>query len=59
MNAINTWLTPEQLTKEYSISKRNQERLRAERLIPYSKIGRLVRYSRTEIDAWLSHHKVA
>lgn len=56
---MNAWLTQEQLTEEYKISKRNQERLRAEKLIPYSKIGRLIRYNRADIDAWLTNHKVA
>lgn len=56
---MNTWLTPEQLTNEYGISKRNQERLRQEKIIPYSKIGRLVRYNRSEIEQWFISHKVA
>ena len=56
---MNTWLTPEQLLLEYGITKRNQERLRHEKLIPYSKIGRLVRYNRNEIDQWLLDHKVS
>lgn len=56
---MNTWLTIEQMIQEYGISKRNQERLRQEKLIPYSKIGRLVRYNRIDIDQWLMSHKVA
>jgi excisionase family DNA binding protein len=56
---MSTWLTIEQMIQEYGISKRNQERLRQEKLIPYSKIGRLVRYNRMDIDQWLMNHKVA
>jgi excisionase family DNA binding protein len=56
---MNYWLTIEDMIREYAISKRNQERLRQEKLIPYSKVGRLVRYNRHEIDQWLMNHKVA
>jgi excisionase family DNA binding protein len=56
---MTTWLTPQQLADEYGITKRNQERLRSEKLIPFSKVGRLIRYHRDSIDKWLTEHKVA
>lgn len=52
------WLTPEQMQEQYGISIRNQQRLRQEKLIPYSKIGRLVRYNRDIINKWLEAHQV-
>jgi len=52
------WLTPEELKEEYSISIHAQNRMRMERRIPYSKIGKFVRYKRNEIEKWLEDHKI-
>ena len=53
------WLNPKQLVEYVSISLKTQERLRSERKIPYSKVGRQIRYNKIEIDEWLLEHKVA
>ena len=53
------WLTPNDLVKEYDFSKSNQEKLRMNRKIPFSKVGRYVRYDRLEIDKWLMNNKVS
>lgn len=52
------WLTPKDLDDEYQISTSNQAKLRMVRKIPFSKIGKYIRYSRTEINKWLKDHSV-
>ena len=51
-------LTPDELQEEYGISIHAQNRMRMERKIPYSKIGKHIRYKRAEIEKWLEDHKV-
>lgn len=62
MNSTETqqkrWLTPDDLANEYGFSKSNQDKLRMKRRIPYSKVGRYVRYDRLEIDKWLETNKI-
>ena len=53
------WLTPQDLLTEFNISIKIQNRLRSEKKIPYSKVGRQVRYDRVEINKWLENHAVA
>jgi hypothetical protein len=52
------WLTPENFFQEYGFSLSRQAYLRSQRRIPYSKIGRYIRYDRLEIDQWFIDHKV-
>lgn len=52
------WLTPDDLFNEYGFSKSNQDKLRMKRAIPFSKIGRYVRYDRIEIDKWIESNRV-
>jgi predicted DNA-binding transcriptional regulator AlpA len=52
------WLTPEELQEEYGISIHAQNRMRMERRIPYSKVGKFIRYKRSEIEKWLEDHKI-
>jgi predicted DNA-binding transcriptional regulator AlpA len=52
------WLTPEELQEEYGISIHAQNRMRMERRIPYSKIGKFIRYKRSDIEKWLEDHKI-
>lgn len=52
------WLSIAELTQEFNITKRNQERLRGEKLIPYSKIGSMIFYKRETIEEWLEAHAV-
>jgi len=52
------WLTPDELQEEYGISIHAQNRMRMERRIPYSKIGKHVRYKRSDIEKWLEDHKI-
>ncbi len=52
------WLTPQELLSEFSISIKIQDRLRSEKKIPYSKVGRQVRYNRDHINQWFEDHAV-
>ena len=55
---LKRWLTPDDLVKEYDFSKSNQEKLRMNRKIPFSKVGRYVRYDRVKIDLWLENNSI-
>ncbi len=52
------WLDPKSLEKEYGFSVNRQARLRADKIIPYHKVGSYIRYARKDIDQWISIHKV-
>ncbi len=52
------WLTPKDMLEEYEISTSTQAKMRMDRKIPFSKIGKYIRYSRTEINKWLMAHNV-
>ena len=53
------WLDPEELRKEYGFSTSNQAKLRMDNKIPFSKVGRYIRYDRWEIDKWLKNNSVS
>lgn len=52
------WLTPKDLEIEQKIMTSTQAKYRMKRLIPFSKIGKFIRYDRYEIDKWLENNKV-
>lgn len=55
------WLSTGDLEKEYEFSKSSQAKMRMasnSSTIPFSKIGRYIRYDRYLIDAWLEQHQV-
>ncbi len=52
------WLTPNDVFEIYEISTSTQAKMRMSRKIPFSKIGKYIRYSRTEINKWLQDHSV-
>ncbi|HIQ28341.1 MAG TPA: DNA-binding protein [Sulfurovum sp.] len=52
------WLTPTELQEEYGFSKSTQSKYRMERKIPFSKIGKYIRYNRDQINQWLESNKV-
>lgn len=62
--AVNTqtrWLSPLRLENEYGFSKSSQAKMRMasnSSTIPFSKIGRYIRYDRYAIDKWLEQHQV-
>jgi len=42
----------------YSIAKQTQSKYRMKGLIPYYKVGKFIRYKRSELDKWLEDHQV-
>jgi len=52
------WLSTKELEEEFGFSIPTQDRMRRERTVPYSKVGRNIRYSRTKINAWLEDHEI-
>lgn len=54
----NRWLTPNTFELEHDIKKSTQAKYRMKKLIPFSKIGKFIRYDRYEIDKWLQNNKV-
>jgi len=55
---LKRWLTPTELLQEFGFGISNQAKLRMNRKIPFSKMGRYIRYDRLEIDKWLENNKI-
>ena len=52
------WLNPTELEEEFGFSKSNQAKYRMDRKIPFSKLGKYIRYDRIEIKRWLEDNKM-
>jgi len=55
------WLNPSELAEEFGISKSTQSKMRmqsSESNLPFSKVGKYIRYDRVAIDKWLEDHKI-
>ena len=55
------WLTPSELENEYGFSKSTQAKMRMasnSATLPFSKVGKFIRYDRHAIDAWLEDHAI-
>lgn len=55
------WLSPLELEIEYGFKKSSQAKMRMTKnstKIPFSKIGKYIRYDRVAIDNWLEEHQV-
>ncbi len=55
------WLTPSDLEAEYNFSKSSQAKMRMSSnasTIPFSKIGKYIKYDRIAIDKWLEDHQI-
>jgi len=55
------WLSPSDLEVEFGFSKSTQAKMRMVSscsTIPFSKIGKYIRYDRVAIDKWLEEHQV-
>lgn len=60
-NLEKRWLTPSELETEYGFSKSTQAKMRMasnSSTLPFSKVGKFIRYDRYAIDAWLEEHIV-
>jgi len=62
INTVNKrWLNPSELEMAYGFSKSTQAKMRMhsnDSNIPFSKIGKYIRYDRVAIDKWLEEHQV-
>ncbi len=55
------WLNPSELQREYGFSKSSQAKMRMSSnasTLPFSKIGKFIRYDRKAIDIWLEEHQI-
>jgi len=52
------WLNSDELETEFNISKSTQAKMRMNRLIPFHKVGKYIRYHRPDINQWLLNAKV-
>jgi hypothetical protein len=52
------WLSPDELEYDYGILKSTQSKMRMAKTLPYSKVGKYVRYNRAEIDKLFADAKV-
>jgi len=52
------WLNPKELHQEYGFSISTQAKYRMDRKIPFSKVGKYIRYCRDDINKWLSSYSV-
>lgn len=58
---LKKWLSPAELEAEYGFSRNNQSKMRMQSNnsnIPFSKVGRYIRYNRDAINIWLQNHQV-
>jgi excisionase family DNA binding protein len=51
-------LTPEDVAERLNVSLRFIRRLCHERRVPYTKIGKFVRFDADELDAWITAQRV-
>ncbi len=54
---LKRWLTIEDVEREYGFSNNTQKRMRRLKQIPFSKVGKKVRYDRLELDKWLEENR--
>ena len=54
---LKRWLTIEDVAHEYGFKSNTQKRMRHLKLIPFSKVGKQIRYDRIELDRWLEDNR--
>ena len=54
---LKRWLTIEDVEREYEFNNNAQARMRRLKLIPFSKVGKQIRYDRIELDRWLEDNR--
>ncbi len=57
-NVKKEWLTPLDLEEEFGIKISTQNKMRMAKKLPYSKVGKFVRYSRTKINQMFTDAEV-
>ena len=55
---VKEWLSPQELEQEFGFKVSTQNRMRASGKLPYSKLGKFVRYSRTKLNELLNNSEV-
>ena len=58
MKSQKQWFDPDVLESDYGIKKSTQAKMRMAKTLPYSKVGKYVRYFRPEIDKLFADAKV-
>lgn len=56
---LKRWLTIADVANEYGFNNNTQKRMRRLKLLPFSKLGKKVRYDRIELDKLLEDNKVS
>ena len=51
-------LTPEEAAERLNVTLRFIRRLCHERRVPYTKVGKLVRFDPDELEAWITDHRI-
>ncbi|PLY09968.1 MAG: hypothetical protein C0626_07185 [Arcobacter sp.] len=54
----NRWLSPKDFENIFKIKQSTQAKMRMNKTIPFSKIGKFIRYDIFEINKWFEKHKV-
>lgn len=54
---LKRWLTITDVEREYDFNRNTQARMRRLKLIPFSRVGKKIRYDRLELDQWLVDNK--
>lgn len=52
------WLDTKDLQEEFGFSESIQAKWRMKKKIPFSKVGKFIKYDREKIDKWLEEHEV-
>ena len=52
------WITPVEFNLKYGIKINTQSKYRMDGRIPFSKVGKFIRYDTKKIDIWLEEHEV-
>ena len=55
---LKRWLEISDVEREYGFSNNTQKRMRRLKQIPFSKVGKKIRYDRVELDKWLEDNKI-
>ena len=59
MELLNEWLNPQEVKKYYGFSTSTLAKWRMNNLnLPFSKMGKYIRYKRSDIEAFLESNKV-
>jgi len=61
MTTQKRWISPIEFSEEFGISTSTQAKMRMSShpsTLPFSKVGKFVRYDRIKIDAWLEEHSI-